>query len=120
FTNGLLPEQDGIPMATGHHLLVCKQNNSIQNGVYTVTHGNASSPFILHRIASAAHRGDFDGQVVEVLEGNRHSRRLFIQQTLSPVIGTADIICHRGALSRNDWPSHQALLLSSLHISGIL
>lgn len=120
FSNGLLPEQDGTALTSGDLILVWKQDDAIQNGVYTVIQGNASSPFLLQRFYNADQKEDFNAQIVEVSGGIRHARRLFIQQTVSPVIGTTPILYHRGAPSRNDWPPHQALLLSFLHLYGIL
>lgn len=119
-SNGVLPEQDGVSMVSEDLLLVWKQDNPIENGVYKVSQGNESKPFELIRLPTANQKADFDGQIVEVSNGERHSRRFFIQQTISPVIGTSAIIYQRGASSSNDRPPHQALLLSFLHVYGIL
>lgn len=119
-SNGILPEQDGVTMDSEDLLLVWKQDNPTENGVYKVSQGNGSNPFVLSRLYTSDQKSDFNGQIVEVSNGNRHFRRLFIQQTISPIIGTSEIIYHRGAISDRDRPPHQALLLSFLHVYGIL
>src|SRR5690606_7727885 len=115
FSNGALPDQDGVALASGDLLLVWKQENAIQNGVYSVNQGNASGPYFLQRYYLSAQKADFNAQVVEVTGGIMHSRRLFFQQTISPLIGTSGISYHPGLASKNDWPPRQALLLSFLH-----
>jgi|GEM_PF-1252553 len=119
-TNDLLPDQDGIKLVSGDLLLVWKQNNPVENGVYILTQGNTSMPFVLTRAYQASHSTDFNRQIVEISGGILHSRRLFVQEGNSPVIGSSDIVYHRGAQSRDDWPPHQALLLTFLHLFGYL
>src|SRR5690554_3087851 len=53
-TNDLLPDQDGIKLVSGDLLLVWKQDNPVENGVYILTQGNTSMPFVLTRAYQAS------------------------------------------------------------------
>jgi hypothetical protein len=119
-SNGLLIAQDGVELTSGDILLVWKQDAPIHNGVYVLSQGTPSKPFILTRLISSSHKRDFTAQLVEVTEGSLHGQHLFTQQTLSPIIGTNDIVYHKEALSKDNWPPDQALFLAFLHLYGLL
>lgn len=117
--NGILPNQDGISLINGDVLLVWQQTDLLQNGIYTVKQGTASTPFILTRTPGADSALAFNSQTVEVSEGLQQARRFFIQQTMQPIIGSSDISYVRGGLSRTDWPPHLALFMAFLQAYSV-
>ena len=117
--NGSLPPQDGAALINGDILLVWQQAELLQNGIYTITQGNGSLPFILKRTPGSDSALAFSSQIVEVLQGLQHAGRFFTQQTTQPVIGTSAINYFRGGLSRSDWPSHLALFMAFLRTYSI-
>lgn len=118
-SNGTLPDQDGESLASGDLLLVWKQENPIENGVYIITQGSTSRPFYLQRSHFSGQSADFNGQLVAVSGGQTHARRLFTQQALNPVVGTTEILYQRGGTSSNQRSPDRALLLAFLHLYQI-
>jgi hypothetical protein len=117
--NGSFPAQDGVSLVTGNIILVWRQEDALQNGVYTLTQGSDSAPYILKRTPGVDSALSLSSQTVEVLEGTQHAKRLFIQQTIKPIPGITEIKYARIGLSRTDWPPHLALFMAFLKAYGI-
>ena len=116
---GILPEQDGVGMGNGDMLLVWQQQAGFQNGVYSVTQGTATTPFVLTRFQEINHAAAYNEQVVEIAQGTQHVRKFFVQRTVNPVIGTSNIVYAPAGDSRKDWPPHLALFMSFLRLYSI-
>lgn len=72
---GVLPDQDGVTLASGDSLLVWKQTAQLQNGIYELTTvGTAGIAFVFTR------RSDFDGDPGTEIDGGEHT---FITEGIS-------------------------------------
>ena len=102
--NGPLPLQDGIQLTDDDLLLVWQQVAGLQNGVYVVKQGTASSPFVLTRYIHSDQKAELMLQVVEVEDGLLYARTIFVQKTTDPIIGVSNLNFFNSGPARDDWP----------------
>ena len=84
---------DNVVTAINQVILVWKQADQKQNGLYKVTQlGSVSLPFILTRSEDADQQSELYPIQVNTYQGQVYANRSFLQKTIDPIIGTSNIV----------------------------